>query len=212
MHPSQKRAVILSLRRISICFLSPPRVLCVAGLGSQPVAPRGTQTVGGVASPPPPARLSRRLGSQAQNDRLFGPLPRGMTTPMSPLISARWYETRKTGGPRDTRRARKGRRSGTPVAPVWMIRSHSLRRGSRQTGSNRRPADYKSAALPTELYRQTEFPRLWNGVIIPAREWAASCFTRHQQSRPREPRRSTVTASDPPRSSQTAPAPPPSPR
>src|SRR4051812_2563387 len=38
---------------------------------------------------------------------------------------------------------------------------------SRQTGSNRRPADYKSAALPTELYRHL----LWCIVSFHGQEY-----------------------------------------
>ena len=49
---------------------------------------------------------------------------------------------------------------GTPALLDSPPRLDSPRRGSRQTGSNRRPADYKSAALPTELYRHCTRPLL----------------------------------------------------
>ena len=48
----------------------------------------------------------------------------------------------------------------TPLTLDSPPRLDSPRRGSRQTGSNRRPADYKSAALPTELYRHCTRPLL----------------------------------------------------
>src|SRR5438477_3876882 len=39
------------------------------------------------------------------------------------------------------------------------LSANRVLRGSRQSDSNRRPADYKSAALPTELCRQTKSAR-----------------------------------------------------
>src|SRR5687768_11238821 len=39
------------------------------------------------------------------------------------------------------------------VFAITSVASSSSTTRSRQSGSNRRPADYKSAALPTELYR-----------------------------------------------------------
>ena len=48
-------------------------------------------------------------------------------------------------------------------AAIWSVARSlpNLREGdawSRQSGSNRRPADYKSAALPAELYRLLQKP------------------------------------------------------
>src|SRR5437764_12151221 len=82
----------------------------------------------------------------------------------------------------------------------------SINRESRQTDSNRRPADYKSAALPTELCRH--FPRkiainlssanffLYDGAIFIAlaAQRSARCDRLSGKSslRPRFDRRGTI--------------------
>src|SRR5207245_10834900 len=57
-------------------------------------------------------------------------------------------------------------------------------RGSRQSDSNRRPADYKSAALPTELCRQKKHAELSApSSIKQARNWRKNNAARSNPAR-----------------------------
>ena len=60
--------------------------------------------------------------------------------------------------------------SGTPPYEVCSVESNSV--WSRQTDSNPRPADYKSAALPTELCRRLK----QNMLIIAMRCWFVKTY------------------------------------